>query len=321
VGGSARRAPLSRRAVDFAGFTVRAIRAWWSQRPELVICGHAFLAPLCRIGSAFSGTPYVVMAYGSEVRSRKTSRFAYWGLARAARVVAVSEFTRQAVVAGGIPAERVDVILPAAGLAAPAAGGAPPSCDVDAGLLLCVARLVERYKGHDVLLKAMPLVRARVPHARLVIVGDGPLRPYLERLATSLAVSEAVHFAGEVPDDCLEEWYRRCALFVLPSREARDGGAEGYGLVFIEANLRGKCVIGGRSGGIPDAIVDGRTGVLVDPTNVVEVADTLIHLLTHPDQAAVMAGEGRRRAHEELSWTSYLSQLEPMLAAAAAGPE
>jgi phosphatidylinositol alpha-1,6-mannosyltransferase len=190
----------------------------------------------------------------------------------------------------------------------------------DHATLLSVARLVERYKGHDVLIQAIPLVCARVPGARLVIVGDGPLRSYLERLARSLDVSEHVLFTGALPDADLEAWYRRCSLFVLPSRESQDGGAEGYGLVYVEANLRDKCVVGGLSGGVPDAVLDGRTGVLVDPVDVAMLADTIVALLEDPEQMAALGREGNRRARQELSWEAYMARLEPILLAAAAGP-
>jgi len=309
--------PRWRRWLRLAMLSLRAAQAWRSHRPDLVLCGHALLAPLCRIGGWFTRTNFVVMAYGSEVRSPRTMRIVRWGLRGASRVVAISEFTRHAVLAGGLAPEHVEVILPATSPLARREGANDSSRgDVESGLLLCVARLAERYKGHDVLIKAMPLVRSRAPHARLVIVGDGPLRPYLERLAASLRVTDVVRFTGELPDDELEMWYRRCALFVLPSRETPDGGAEGFGLVFSEASLRGKCVVAGRSGGVPDAVVDGRTGVLVDPGEVGAVADALIHLLNHPEQAERMGREGSRRTRQELSWTSFISRAEPLFAAA-----
>src|SRR6185295_16313012 len=111
------------------------------------------------------------------------------------------------------------------------------------------------------------------------VVGDGPRRPYLERLAASLNVSDAVRFVGGASDAEVDAWYRRCDVFVLAGRESEvSGGAEGYGLVFVEANLRGKAVVGGRSGGIPDAIVDGETGLLVDPLDIGAITDAIVRL-------------------------------------------
>jgi phosphatidylinositol alpha-1,6-mannosyltransferase len=187
-------------------------------------------------------------------------------------------------------------------------------------VLLSVGRLVDAYKGHDMVIRALPLILAKTPDTEYVIVGDGPLRPYLERLAASLGVASAVCFVGQVGDDELDAWYRACDVFVLASRESDvSGGAEGYGIVFVEASLRGKPVVGGRSGGIPDAVIDGETGLLVDPSDPADIAEAITRLLTERDLADRLGRGGQRRVVDDLSWPAYTERFSRVLAEAVAG--
>ncbi len=288
------------------------------QRPGLIICGHVLLGPFCRLASWLFRIPYIAMAYAYEVRAPKMRHVAGLALRGAARIVTISEFSREAVLAYGIPAGSITVIRPGPALAGGIEAGAKgdvPLPDPDARILLSVSRLAERYKGHDMVIRALPLIRAKVPGVTYAIVGDGWLRPYLERLAASLGTRDAVVFAGEVSDAELDTWYRRCEVFILASREsAVGGGSEGYGIVFVEANLRGKPVIGGRSGGIPDAVVDGVTGLLVNPEDAGEIADAVILLLCDRPLAARLGVAGHRRAREELSWKNYVSAFDRVIA-------
>jgi phosphatidylinositol alpha-1,6-mannosyltransferase len=147
-----------------------------------------------------------------------------------------------------------------------------------------------------------------------VIVGDGPLARYLRRIAESVGVSGSVVFAGAATDAELDGWYRRCDVFVLASREsAVSGGAEGFGIVLVEAGLRSKPVVAGRSGGIPDAVVHEETGLLVNPADVAAIADAIVRLLADPPYAAKLGEQGRRRATGELSWDGYADRFERLL--------
>jgi len=249
-------------------------------------------------------------------------RLAGWTLRRAALVVTISEFTRRDVIAYGVPAQRIVIIHPGA-QSRPAARTSP---DGDKGveaerIILTVARLGELYKGHDMLVRAMPLIRAREPRARYVIVGDGPLRPYLERLAASLGVADAVTFTGSLPNDGVDEWYRRADLFALLSRESPiDGGAEGFGLAFVEAGAWEKPVVGGRSGGVPDAVVDGVTGFLVDPIDIGAIADAILRVLGDADLARRLGENERERAVHELSWGNFVAAFQVAIDEAVAAP-
>lgn len=290
--------------------------------PDVIVCGHVFLGPVCCGLARLFGVPVVVMAYAYEIRTPRMRRLAGWTLRRSTMVVSVSEFTRRAVMAHGVARQRIVVIHPGAGTrpsVSPAA--AVPRDENTERIILTVARLGELYKGHDMAIRAMPLILAREPNARYIIVGDGPLRGYLERLAASVGVAGSVTFAGGLPAAALDEWYGRADVFVLLSRDSPiDGGAEGYGLTFIEAGAWGKPVVGGRSGGIPDAVVDGVTGLLVDPTDVGAIAEAVLRVLSDDDLARRLGGQGRERAINELSWSNFVAAFEAVLETAVASP-
>jgi phosphatidylinositol alpha-1,6-mannosyltransferase len=183
----------------------------------------------------------------------------------------------------------------------------------DGPVILTLARLDERYKGHDMMLQALPLIRARVPDVTYVIAGDGRYRHYYQRVATALGVGDHVVFTGRVTDEDRLVLYDRCDLFALISREAPDGGCEGFGIVFLEAAARGKPAVGGRSGGVPDAIVDGVTGLLVEPTDVEAIAGACVRLLTDRDLARRMGCSGRERVQASFTWGHIAQQVEGIL--------
>lgn len=159
------------------------------------------------------------------------------------------------------------------------------------------------YKGHDTAIRSLALVRAKVPNARYVIAGGGPLHDYLARVADSLGVAAAVEFLGDVPDATLSDVYRSADVLLTLSRESGSGGgAEGFGIVCLEAAACGVPVVAGRSGGLPDAVEDGVTGVLVDPTNLGAAADAIVSLLTDPARARAMGEAGRKRVLEGFTW-------------------
>ncbi len=178
----------------------------------------------------------------------------------------------------------------------------------DRPLVVCVSRLVAR-KGQDVLIRAMPRIRRRVPEAVLLIVGGGPYLPTLERLAAE-APAGSVLFSGQVSEEDLPRYYAAGDVFAMPCR-SRLGGleVEGWGNVFIEAAACGRPVVVGDSGGAREALVDGETGVLVDGTDVDRVADAVADLLADPSRAAAMGAAGRARVERDHAWPRIAARL------------
>jgi len=313
--------PLTRGTLSLVGLQARALLEILRRRPQVIVCGHVLLGPWCRVVSVLLRVPYVAMAYAYEIRAPRMQAIARVALRGARRVVTISQFSRRAVEAHGIAPDKVSVIHPGAVVEGRAIESEPDDAEAaGARVLLSVGRLVDAYKGHDMVIRALPMILARVPTARYVVVGDGPLRRHLERLAVSLSVSHAVRFVGHASDAEVDGWYRRCEVFVLAARESGvSGGAEGYGIVFVEANLHGKPVVGGRSGGIPDAVIDGQTGILVDPLDPADIADAITRLLTEPELAARLGRDGRRRALDELTWPRYTERFARLLTQVVAG--
>lgn len=171
---------------------------------------------------------------------------------------------------------------------------------VDRPCFATVARL-QPHKGIDTGIAALPALRRRVPRATYVVVGDGPDAPRLRGLAAQLGVTAAVRFLGRVPDDEVVDALLACDAFALLSREAVPD-VEGFGLVLLEAGACGRPVLGARSGGIPDAVAEDDSGLLVDPDDVPATADALARLLGDPELAHRLGEGGRRRARGALSW-------------------
>jgi phosphatidylinositol alpha-1,6-mannosyltransferase len=160
-------------------------------------------------------------------------------------------------------------------------------------VIVTVGSLTAR-KGHDMVIRALPRLRETVPDITYLIVGQGGYRAKLEELAMSLGVRDRVIFVGQVSAEDLPDIYALADVFVMPSREHLEScDVEGFGLVFLEASACAKPVVGGRSGGIPDAIVDGVTGLLVNPNDAEDIANSLARLLTNSNLAIRLGQQGR----------------------------
>lgn len=275
-------------------------------RPDVVLSAHVVVSPAAWAIRRLTGAPTVQYLHADETHWRPTlTRFAV-GQARA--VIGVSGHTCRLAIAAGADPARLHCIANGVDLPdnARAERASRPT-------LITVARLRDRYKGHDVLLRAMPLISARVPGVEWVIVGDGPLRQELEGRAAEHGLNGSVSFTGELPDAERDKWLDRSHVFAMPSRlRAGGGGGEGFGIVYLEAGARGVPVVAGNVGGAPDAVVHGETGLLVDPTDHVAVADAISELLLDPAQAAAFGRAAAARARK-FSWPMTAARVETLL--------
>jgi phosphatidylinositol alpha-1,6-mannosyltransferase len=178
-------------------------------------------------------------------------------------------------------------------------------------VVTCVSRMVPR-KGQDTLIRAWPRVRAEVPGAALLLVGDGPYAQALKRQAGRLGVSGDVVFTGPVPWSELPGYYDAANVFAMPCRTRRAGlDVEGLGMVYLEASATGLPVIGGDSGGAPDAILDGESGYVV--RGATALAARIADLLNDPARARAMGEKGLAWVDREWRWDLAAARLTALL--------
>jgi phosphatidyl-myo-inositol dimannoside synthase len=188
----------------------------------------------------------------------------------------------------------------------------------DRPVVACVSRMVPR-KGQDTLIRAWPRVLARssasgLPGPLLMLVSDGPYRPQLERLAARTGVAESVLFTGAVSWDELPAYFDAGDIFAMPCRTRRGGlDVEGLGIVYLEASATGLPVVGGDSGGAPDAIQDGETGYVVPGGSAEAVADRISQLLADPAGAAAMGDKGQAWVEREWTWDLVAERFQRIL--------
>ncbi|MDO3638106.1 glycosyltransferase family 4 protein [Mycolicibacterium arseniciresistens] len=183
----------------------------------------------------------------------------------------------------------------------------------DRPVVVCLSRLVPR-KGQDMLIRALPEVRRRVPGAALVIVGGGPHRDALEQLAVRHGVTDHVVFTGGVPAAELPAHHAMADVFAMPCRTRGAGlDVEGLGIVYLEASATGVPVVAGRSGGAPETVRDGQTGTVVDGRDIDEIASAVSDLLADPVRAAAMGAAGRSWVVDQWQWRTQGRRLAGLL--------
>jgi len=181
----------------------------------------------------------------------------------------------------------------------------------EAPVILHVARLVE-VKGTQYLLRAFAALARRYDSVKLVIIGDGPLRRRLQALASSLGISDRVEFLGALPHADVLSWTRKAAMLVLPGIRTSTGREEGLGMVLLEAAATGVPIIGSRVGGIPECILDGRTGFLVPERDAHALAQRIAELLDDPFRRRQMGIAGRELVERQFDLQRQTEALESL---------
>lgn len=169
-------------------------------------------------------------------------------------------------------------------------------------VLLTVARLVRR-KGIDLVLRCIPELLRKYPGLHYIVAGDGPENDALQHLACTLAIAEHVHFLGHIDEKTKWALYEMCDLFVMPNRTLEGYDWEGFGIVFLEAALCGKAVVGGKNGGVPEAVEDGVTGLLVQPEDLEALGAAIGSLLDNDQMRQRMGASALQRARAQFDWS------------------
>lgn len=275
----------------------------------------------------FSGVPYLLYAHGEDIQLRLTSRMLAWLIPRlykgAAAIIANSSHTKKLLEEIGVQPEGIHIIHPGVEAAAFRSNGDARRVVRrrhnlgDACILLTLGRL-QRRKGQDMVIKALPLIKKRFPNVKYLIVGIGEELDLLQRLACDQGVSDSVLFVGSVADDERSIYYAASDIFIMPNRQI-GADVEGFGIVFLEAGAAGKPVIGGRSGGAREAIQDGQTGLLVDGESVEAIAAAVIELLADSAKARAMGERATRWVETKFTWESVVERTRQVAATAARG--
>ena len=183
----------------------------------------------------------------------------------------------------------------------------------DKKIIISVGRLVHR-KGQDNLIQAMPAVLKKIPSAHLLLVGEGPYRKHLEKLVTKSSLEQNVTFAGRIMYDRLPSYLSAADLFAMPSRSRFFGlEVEGLGIVYLEASACGIPVVAGNSGGAPDAVLEGVTGLCVDGTNIEQITAAIVEICSDAERASHMGAAGRNWIVEQWRWDIWSEKFNALL--------
>ncbi|MGC9364713.1 MAG: glycosyltransferase family 4 protein [Fidelibacterota bacterium] len=272
------------------------------------------------------GVPYFIYVYGSETYRFGQKPLLMSGirsfLENADKIIPNSRFTMQEFLNIGIPAEKFDVITPGVDTTRFTPTPKDPALIEKYDLagkfvLLTVARLDER-KGHDFVIRAITRLRGNYPDIRYLIVGKGREEEALRKLVNDLGVSDKIIFAGFVTDEDLPKYYNLCDLFILLNRQSTaneqlKGDYEGFGIVFLEASACAKPVVAGNFGGIHDAVEDGKSGYIIDGTDLNAIVATVERLMTDESQRLEIGRYGLQRAQRFFDWKIISKKVQSYL--------
>jgi glycosyltransferase involved in cell wall biosynthesis len=312
------RAKFERHWITLTQPNRNAIRTIAARQPELI---HAHFGPdathILPVASSLK-IPLIVTFHGYDVTASDEAlaekSLMLWLYVRRREMLkkagtgflCVSEFIRRRLVTKGFPEERTHVHY----LGVDTKFFSPDPAVGRQKLVLFVGRLVEN-KGCKFLLKAMNAIRDQHPDAALIIIGDGPQRAELEYIAKEMRIKN-IQFLGTQTPEIIRYWMNRARVFCVPSVEISTGESEGFGLVFAEAQSMGVPVASFKTGGIPEAVADGRTGLLSSPGDWRGLATQIDFLLTSPELWNRVSVAGRERVARYFDLEKQSAAIEQM---------
>ena len=305
-------------ALRTIGFAILVVAQALLNRPDLIISTHLNFSPFAALVKRLTTIPYWIALHGYEsweIRRPSQRR----AVEQADRLLPVSHFTRNRVIDRySIAPDRMRVLHDTFDAARFSIGPKPDHLlrrygwAADDPVILTVGRLAgtEQYKGHDRIIRALARIRTELPKVKYLIVGGGDDKARLEQITRDEKVTDAVRFAGRVPNEELGHYYQLCDLFAMPST------GEGFGIAFLEALAAGKPVVAGTDDGAVDALCGGELGVLVDPHDTKGLAEAVTALLQrrHPHPLANHPHELRARVIEAFGPSMFQRSVAQLLA-------
>ena len=279
---------------------------------------EGFMAWLIR---AWDGIPFACYVHGEEMSCASSSRELRWMIRRvlgaASFLIANSRNTERILrQSWGLPAERIRVLHPGVDTQRFVPAARDPQLRSRLGwgsrpVLLSVGRLQKR-KGHDQMIRALPAVRRAFPDVLYAIIGDGEEREALTRLAAEQeCLDRSVQFLGELDDEAMIQCYQQCDLFVLANRQVGQD-IEGFGIVLLEAQACGKPVLAGASGGTAETMRIPQTGMVVACDGPEKLAAAVIDLLAHPVRLLHMGQAAREWVVQQFDWAALSRAAEQL---------
>lgn len=314
------RAPLSIQSAKRYASISRLV--WRNARKLRVTQLHAarplFEGLTTRLTNLSLGLPRVCYVHGEDISVAATSRelrlATSYALGGKATIIANSEFTRAMLTQDwNMNSERIHVIHPGVDTTFFTPVARCPSTRHELGwcnrpVVLTVGRL-QRRKGHDNFIRALPQIKQSIPNVLYAIVGSGPMYQELNELAARLNVQDNIIFHGEMTDQDMLHCYQQCNLFSLPNR-ADGADVEGFGMVSLEAQACGKAAVVGDSGGTPETIRQEQTGLAIDCTKPAIIAHTVTRLLEDSFRLKAYGEAARKRAVERFDWAAIVTRSE-----------
>jgi glycosyltransferase involved in cell wall biosynthesis len=287
-------------------------------RPDVVLAEFGPSGAAAREACVAAEIPLVTFFHGYDATRRSvTARYRddYLALFRdGAALIAPSRSLARELVALGADAERIQIIPYGVDLER-FSGGDPASAPP---LLLAVGRFVEKKAPH-LLLLSFARLRESHPEVELRLIGDGPLLPVCRDLARALGLAHHTHFLGAQAPEVVAEEMRRARALVQHSAEADDGDCEGAPVALIEAAATGIPVVSTRHAGIPEIVLDGKTGLLVGEREVEGFARRMAELVRSPEQAAALGAAAREHAERHFGLARHIERLAAVLRGARDG--
>lgn len=290
------------------------------EKPDLILAGQILpLGTVALIIKKLTGLNYFVSCHGMDILLAQKNKRKKWLtnliIKNSQQIIANSQFTKKEIIKLGVEEGKIIIVYPCPNITDNQQLNNQQLIEKynlkDKKILLTVGRLVER-KGQDQVIRSLSEVIKSFPKLIYFIVGSGSYQGELKKLAKELNLEDKIIFAGRVNDDELANYYQIADIFIMPSRQIA-GDVEGFGIVYLEAALFGLPVIAGRSGGVGKAVLDGQTGILVNPEKIKEIAQVIIKLLADEDLAKKMGQTGKERVEKEFQWPKQAEKLKELL--------